>query len=41
MKPSKKRMSESVEFKQAFEEEQIKLDLADLMFELRTQTGLN
>lgn len=37
----KKRMFESVEFKQAFEEEQIKLDLADLMFELRTQTGLN
>lgn len=37
----KKRMSKSVEFKQAFEEEQIKLDLADFMFELRMQTGLN
>lgn len=29
----KKRMSESVEFKHAFEEEQAKLDLADVMFE--------
>lgn len=37
----KRRSSESAEFKQAFEEEQAKLDFADLLFELRTQTGLN
>ena len=37
----KRRKSESSEFKQAFEEEQAKLDFADLLFELRQQTGLN
>ena len=37
----KRRKSESPEFKQAFEEEQAKLDFADLLFELRQQTGLN
>ena len=37
----KRRSSESAEFKQAFEEEQAKLDFADLLFELRQQTGLN
>ena len=37
----KRRKSESPEFKQAFEEEQAKLDFADLLFELREQTGLN
>ncbi|WP_188204623.1 helix-turn-helix transcriptional regulator [Desemzia incerta] len=37
----KKRMLESTEFKQAFEEEKSKLDLADLIFDLRNQTGLN
>ena len=37
----KRRSSESAEFKQAFEEEQAKLDFADLLFELRAQTGLN
>ena len=37
----KRRSSESAEFKQAFEEERAKLDFADLLFELRQQTGLN
>lgn len=37
----KRRKSESSEFKQPFEEEQAKLDFADLLFELREQTGLN
>ena len=37
----KRRSSESAEFKQAFEEEQAKLDFADLLFELRQQIGLN
>lgn len=37
----KKRISESKDFREAFEEEQKKLDLADLVFELRQQTGLN
>lgn len=37
----KRRSSESAEFKQAFAEEQVKLDFADLLFELRAQTGLN
>ena len=37
----KRRKSESSEFKQAFEVEQAKLDFADLLFELRQQTGLN
>ena len=37
----KRRKSESSEFKQAIEEEQAKLDFADLLFELRQQTGLN
>ncbi|CZQ93930.1 helix-turn-helix transcriptional regulator [Trichococcus ilyis] len=37
----KRRSSESAEFKQAFAEEQAKLDFADLLFELRAQTGLN
>lgn len=37
----KKRLSESAEFKQAFEEEQLKLDLADMVFSLREQTGLD
>lgn len=37
----KKRMSESAVFKEAFEEEQMKLDLADLVFSLRQQTGLD
>ena len=37
----KRRKSESPEFKQAFEDEQAKLDFADLLFELREQTGLN
>ena len=37
----KRRKSESSEFKHAFEEEQAKLDFADLLFELRQQTGLN
>lgn len=37
----KKRKAESVEFKRAYEEEQMKLDLADLIFELREQSGLN
>lgn len=37
----KKRMSESAVFKKAFEEEQMKLDLADLIFSLRQQTGLD
>lgn len=37
----KRRMTENTEFKKAFEEEQVKLDLADLLFELREQTGLN
>lgn len=36
-----KRMSESSEFKEAYEEEQVKLNLADLVFNLREQTGLN
>lgn len=31
----KKRMEESEEFKQAYEQEETKLDLADLIFELR------
>ena len=37
----KRRSSESAEFKQAIEEEKAKLDFADLLFELRSQTGLN
>jgi ribosome-binding protein aMBF1 (putative translation factor) len=37
----KRRSSESVEFKQAFEKEQTKLDFADLLFDLRAETGLN
>lgn len=37
----KKRISESAVFKEAFEEEQMKLDLADLVFSLRQQTGLD
>lgn len=37
----KKRMAESKKFKRAFEDEKIKLDLADLFFELREETGLN
>lgn len=37
----KRRMVESAEFTQAFEEEKVKLALADLLFELREQTGLN
>ena len=37
----RKRMNESEEFKKAYVEEQRKLDLADLIFELRSQTGLN
>lgn len=37
----KKRMQESEEFKAAYEQEELKLDLADLLFELREQTGLN
>lgn len=37
----KKRMNESEEFEKAYVEEQRKLDLADLIFELRSQTGLN
>ncbi|MFD1318813.1 helix-turn-helix transcriptional regulator [Loigolactobacillus zhaoyuanensis] len=37
----KRRLAASPEFKQAFAAEQDKLDLADLLFELRTQTGLN
>ena len=37
----KRRSSESAEFKQTFEEERAKLDFADLLFELRQQTGLN
>lgn len=37
----KKRMTESAVFKEAFEEEQMKLDLADLIFSLRQQTGLD
>lgn len=37
----KRRMAESTEFTQAFEEEKVKLALADLLFELREQTGLN
>lgn len=37
----KRRMAESAEFTQAFEEEKVKLALADLLFELREQTGLN
>ena len=35
----KRRSSENAEFKQAFEEERAKLDFADLLFELRQQTG--
>lgn len=37
----KKRMNESEEFEKAYVEEQRKLDLADLIFELRSQTGLS
>ncbi|PRY82949.1 helix-turn-helix transcriptional regulator [Alkalibacterium olivapovliticus] len=37
----KKRKAESTVFKQAYEQEQMKLDLADLVFELREQSGLN
>ena len=37
----KKRMEKSEEFKQAYEQEELKLDIADLLFELREQTGLN
>ena len=37
----KRRSSESAEFKQAIEEEKAKLYFADLLFELRSQTGLN
>lgn len=37
----KRRSSESAEFKKAFEEEQGKLNFADLLFELRELTGLN
>ena len=37
----KRRKSESAEFKKAFEEEQGKLNYADLLFELRELTGLN
>lgn len=34
----KRRMTESKEFKRAFEDEKIKLDLVDLFFERREQT---
>lgn len=37
----KKRKAESTVFKEAYEQEQMKLDLADLVFELREQSGLN
>ncbi|WP_208559043.1 helix-turn-helix transcriptional regulator [Marinilactibacillus kalidii] len=37
----KKRLHEDSAFKEAFEEEELKLDLADIMFALRQETGLN
>jgi len=37
----KRRLAESAEFKTAFTNEQTKLDLADILFELRARTGLN
>ncbi|MBO1306319.1 helix-turn-helix transcriptional regulator [Enterococcus sp. 669A] len=37
----KKRMAESEEFRQEFIKEVQRLDLADLVFQLREQTGLN
>lgn len=40
-KEIKKRMAESESFRKAYEEEELKLDIADLLFELREETGLN
>ncbi len=40
-KEIKKRMAESEAFRKAYEEEELKLDIADLLFELREETGLN
>lgn len=37
----KKRMGQSKEFKKAYEEEQIKFEIADFVFQMRQETGLN